>query len=286
MPFKSGLLCVLLCIYVSSEWTPAVQAQTDMPTVMAAFVNVMIDFRRQILDNLQLSLEYHTEQLEEVKIYTEHKLNEQEKRITAKMEKLNQNLQTIKMGKQPLDLQSDSRAYPTSCDNIGFISNDAFPIRPLDIEEPFYVLCHVENVFNLGGRWTVFQRRIDGSVNFFRDWQTYKNGFGDVSGEHWLGLEKLHLMTRSGRHELLVLLEDYDGNSTYALYDEFKIGSEANKYKLTVGKHSGTAYDSLSEHNGMKFTTIDQDNDVHATNNCAKLNQGGWWYTGCKQRFV
>lgn len=33
----------------------------------------------------------------------------------------------------------------------------------------------------------VFQRREDGSVNFFRGWQAYRDGFGKLTGEHWLG---------------------------------------------------------------------------------------------------
>ncbi|KFB48777.1 fibrinogen and fibronectin [Anopheles sinensis] len=64
----------------------------------------------------------------------------------------------------------------------------------------------------------------------------YKQGFGDVNGEHWLGLEKLHIMTRSGRHELLVLLEDFDGNKRHTLYEEFNIGNEEEKYILSVGR--------------------------------------------------
>lgn len=36
-------------------------------------------------------------------------------------------------------------------------------------------------------RSQVFQRREDGSVNFFRGWEAYRDGFGKLTGEHWLG---------------------------------------------------------------------------------------------------
>ena len=41
----------------------------------------------------------------------------------------------------------------------------------------------------------MFQRRRDGSENVYRGWTEYENGFGNVKGEHWLGLKKISCLT-------------------------------------------------------------------------------------------
>ncbi|XP_046863698.1 ryncolin-1-like [Xenia sp. Carnegie-2017] len=130
------------------------------------------------------------------------------------------------------------------------------------------------------GGWTVFQRRLDGSVDFYRGWQDYKNGFGNLKSEFWLGLDKISRLTSRTQNKLRIDMEDTKGNKKYAEYDFFSVTSEKQKYKLGLGKYSGTAGDSFSSHKGMAFSTKDSDNDK-SSGNCAIVFKGAWWYESC-----
>uniref|UniRef100_A0A034VH75 Ficolin-1 n=1 Tax=Bactrocera dorsalis TaxID=27457 RepID=A0A034VH75_BACDO len=144
---------------------------------------------------------------------------------------------------------------------------------------PFAVYCNEEVDY---GGWLVIQRRVSDAVDFNRDWREYKNGFGVLDENYWIGLEKLHALTSSCQHELYIELQRYSGESYYARYSEFVVGSESEGYPLKIlGTYEGTAGDSLKKHVGMKFTTRDQDNDNYSLNNCAVLYKGGWWFTKC-----
>ena len=130
-----------------------------------------------------------------------------------------------------------------------------------------------------GGGWTVFQRRQDGSVDFYRNWTDYEDGFGNLTGEFWLGLGKINCLTKEQSNTLRVDLGDFDGNTSYAQYTTFSVGNSTTEYNLTVGGYSGTAGDSLNwYHNGMKFSTRDNDN---WTKNCAQNWPGAWWFNSC-----
>uniref|UniRef100_A0A2K6GDF6 Ficolin 3 n=1 Tax=Propithecus coquereli TaxID=379532 RepID=A0A2K6GDF6_PROCO len=134
-----------------------------------------------------------------------------------------------------------------------------------------------------GGGWLVFQRRQDGSVDFFRPWSSYKAGFGSQESEFWLGNENLHQLTLQGTWELRVELEDFKGNLTFAHYATFRLLGEAEHYQLVLGKFSeGTAGDSLSFHSKKPFTTYDADHDSSGSN-CAVVVHGAWWYGSCYQ---
>ena len=107
------------------------------------------------------------------------------------------------------------------------------------------VLC---DMVTDGGGWTVFQRRLDGSVDFFLGWESYKNGFGYPCGEFWLGNDNLHRLTAADDMTLRVDLEDFEDEIRYAEYSTFKVADEGDKYRVLIGGYSGTAGDSFSYH--------------------------------------
>ena len=126
----------------------------------------------------------------------------------------------------------------------GWNSNGIYTINP-DGGNSIQVLCDMTTD---GGGWTVVQRRLDGSVDFYLGWESYKNGFGNLNGEFWLGNDNLHRFTTTDDVMLRVDLEDFHGEITYAENTTFKVADEADKYRLLIGGYNGTAGDSMTYH--------------------------------------
>ncbi|XP_035772583.1 angiopoietin-2-like [Anopheles albimanus] len=166
----------------------------------------------------------------------------------------------------------------SSCQDVPSNVSGIYLIRVKNDSEPFEVYCE-ENSF--GGGWIVFQYRYDGSLDFYRGWNEYRDGFGDLNKEFWLGLEKVHQITSGRKHELVVELKDFSETYKYARYDAFEIGSESNQYDvMATGIYSGTAGDAMFYYPGTKFSTKDRDNDV-SSRHCAQLLESGWWHWDC-----
>ena len=67
----------------------------------------------------------------------------------------------------------------------------------------------------------------------------------------------------------------------------FRVDDEASDYQLWVGGYTGNASDSLSAHNGYKFSTVDRNNDeAPKCCPCAPAYGGGWWFYRSKNFFM
>ncbi|XP_039949923.1 ryncolin-1-like [Bactrocera tryoni] len=183
--------------------------------------------------------------------------------------------------KELVPINEKESLYPSSCMKAAAkkLRSGIYKINieKLNISE-LEVFCEEDVDF---GGWIVVQRRVSDSVDFYRTWDEYKEGFGDLKGNYWIGLEKLHVLTKSCEQELYIQLARRNGKKYYAKYSQFRIGGESKNFALLkVGNYSGTAIDSLTYHLGMPFSTHDHDKDV-SKNNCAQVHRGAWWFRRC-----
>ncbi|XP_070194457.1 microfibril-associated glycoprotein 4-like [Littorina saxatilis] len=152
-------------------------------------------------------------------------------------------------------------------------------IYPDDDNTGLQVYCDQDTE---GGGWLVFQRRQNGSVDFYRKWNMYKHGFGSLDGEFWLGLDALHVLTSRQIQDLRVDLMKFDGTRGNASFSNFVISDSSDNYRLHFdGFTGGKAGNSLAVHNGMQFSTRDADNDINDGENCAAFRQAAWWFASC-----
>ncbi|CAG2206712.1 FCN [Mytilus edulis] len=130
--------------------------------------------------------------------------------------------------------------------------------------------------------WTVVQRRLDGSTDFYRDWSDYKKGFGRVSGEYWLGNDNIFNILNGKSYSLRFDIEDFSGEWRYAQYNTFKIADESEGYKITLAGYTGNAGDAMLDTQdiltGYRFSTKDRDIVSYFGQKCSKMHSGGWWY--------
>ncbi|XP_049988757.1 tenascin-X isoform X26 [Alexandromys fortis] len=143
-------------------------------------------------------------------------------------------------------------------------------------ERPLDVFCDMETD---GGGWLVFQRRMDGQTDFWRDWEEYAHGFGNISREFWLGNEVLHSLTQAGDYSMRVDLRA-GKEAVFAQYDFFRVDSATENYRLHLEGYHGTAGDSMSYHSGSVFSARDRDPN-NLLISCAVSYRGAWWYKNC-----
>ena len=158
----------------------------------------------------------------------------------------------------------------------GFTQNGVYEIMVFG-KHKLRVYCNMEED---GGGWIVFQRRFDGSVPFNRTWDEYRRGFGDVSGEHWLGNKWLNLLTKSEKYDYYVVATDFQGVKAKKKMLGVTVENEELKYRLKFEQEGqGPQYGEYM--NGMNFSTIHQDNDRSVVSCSSNYGGAGWWFNSC-----
>lgn len=179
-------------------------------------------------------------------------------------------------------LAASCKEYRNGKAGYAYLGATGDGIYRIDVDGPG-ALAPVDVVCDMtteGGGWTVFQRRANGSVDFYRTYADYANGFGNTT-EYWAGNDRLAVLSAGGA-ELRIDMTRYTGETAYARYSGFKVNPAADRYRLSLaGFVGGTAGDSFSAHAGMPFSTKDVDNDQVAGANCAVEYRGAWWYQAC-----
>ncbi|XP_060665230.1 ficolin-2-like [Drosophila nasuta] len=275
------------------------QEQNELHQTITVQAEIIKSLNVQLLQQIKLSESYDNHNRNQQNLIDQYKMQSeltsksnksweiqretQQKLIDQhKLELTYLNLQIESKDKQIKNLQTENvktkelqSEQSSSC--LGRLTG--FHMITLPATKPFIVPCE-SNLTEAGIGWTVIQRRKDGSVDFNRTWAEYKEGFGDLSGEFFLGLEKLHLLTQSQPHELYILLGDFANETRYARYNNFVIGNEKEFYKLKeLGIYFGNAGDALKYHKNEMFSTADK--IKHVPGICAKMFESGWWFASC-----
>jgi len=140
--------------------------------------------------------------------------------------------------------------------------------------------------------WILLQQRTvnatsnDDNIFARMKWNNYRDGFEDPGIAYWYGLQKMHEKTSSGRWKVALVFR-CGGDDQCAVFNDFKIDGENEKFKLHVGAEvSRKGFPSgltLDYNNEMAFTTSDSDNDKLGSRNCAAYSTilGGWWHKAC-----
>ncbi|KAM3836234.1 angiopoietin-related protein 5 [Vipera latastei] len=240
---------------------------------------------RNMMDDHQSSLDYLSDQINE---------------LMSRVMQLNTD-----MSRKPIDVfphravQSHGLDCSDIKDTIGSVTktpSGLYIIHPEGASYPFEVLCEMD--FR-GGGWTVIQKRTEGAVEFQRTWSEYLDGFGDLSGEFWLGLRKIfHTANQKTTSFMLYIgLESEDDMYAYASYDSFWLEDEMCSFKIHLGRYSGNAGDAFrgyrkeDNQDTLPFSTFDVDNDgcnpacalqEPPVESCSNFSEKtGWWFNQC-----
>ena len=129
--------------------------------------------------------------------------------------------------------------------------------------------------------WMVIVRRSSTETSFDRLYKDYEDGFGDLKGDFWFGLQYLQQLTNRRSYEMRLDMYELwnDTKSTaHAHYSSFEVTSP--EYTLKLGKFNGSDTNLLSnlgQFNKKPFSA--KKTKFDDSNICYSTFRSGWWFT-------
>ncbi|XP_052787150.1 fibrinogen C domain-containing protein 1-B-like isoform X3 [Mya arenaria] len=249
------------------------------------------------LSSLDYRFEKQSDEFREFQTNQENKTSSLNSRMSStegSLQSYNSSCDVIRLDVSNLETRVSSiekvlSAFPDCWEirqNLGTMPSGVYHITTWKTNQTASVFCDMDT--DQGG-WTVFQHRVDGSVDFYRNFSSYENMFGSLQGEFWLGLKMMHEMTSRKTHDLRIDITHADDSTAFSVYAGFSVGAGSN-YTLHVrdalSERGLAVFPSWSRQfntyaNGSAFTTFDHDNDDWPARNCAVEHRGAWWYQRC-----
>jgi ficolin len=169
---------------------------------------------------------------------------------------------------------SISPSIPQNCYDISVLYPNAmdgmYTIKPWTTSIQVY--CDM----NRGG-YTTFVRRVVGGVSFDTVYSAYVAGFGNINGDHWLGLNNINTLALAPTFSELRIDFSIGTSNYYRVYQNFFVDTSASNY---VMKYSGGKYGNVCD----AFATVDPSDKAFSTTDksfagtCPTTYRGGWWY--------
>ncbi|XP_032309079.2 angiopoietin-4 isoform X2 [Drosophila ananassae] len=154
--------------------------------------------------------------------------------------------------------------------------------------EPFQVTCY--SYKRVGSGWMEVFFKNYYSTEFNQTYDQYINGFGDVEEEHFIGLEKLHILTSQKPHEVYITYYTPPaGIHSRRFYEvlcrNFVVGDRSEGYSLKRldGCSGDTSHFNLIQ--GTKFSTFDRNQDGNPDHNWSRDYGNGFWFNAGKPIF-
>ena len=164
---------------------------------------------------------------------------------------------------------------PVDCSELKCWGISKYNIHEVFAPESLWLKCDFRTK---GGGWSILQERRNQNVEFYRNWNAYKNGFGD-GNTFWLGLEHVHRMTKGKSTTLRIeVVHGRYKKKDRAEYSGFSVGNESTAYALGYAEFDrrSSLPDGLANHTGP-FCCWDSASEWCRRR--AMYARTGWWFS-------